>query len=381
MEKKRDYYEVLGVPRNATAEEIKKAYRQLARKYHPDVNPHNRQEAEEKFKEILEAYEVLSDPQKRALYDRYGHEGLKAGVPGSQGSGFTGSAGFDLFTDLFDLFFGPGPASPRGPQPERGKDIGIEVEVTLEEVASGVHREVTVSRIETCSHCGGQGAAPGTRPRTCPTCEGRGEVRFSQSTLFGLFQSIRTCPQCEGKGFIIERPCPVCRGRGQVERKRRITVYIPPGVEEGMALRLAGRGHQGRFGGPPGDVYVYVKIKPHPVFQVEGKDVICHIPITMVQAALGDQIEVPTLYGKERLNIPPGTQSGTVFRLEGKGLPYFQSSGRGDQQVRIHVETPVNLTEKQKELLREFGRLYGKEPKINQDKENLFKRLRDAFWG
>ncbi|MGB9660891.1 MAG: molecular chaperone DnaJ [Moorellaceae bacterium] len=386
---KRDYYEVLGVERGASQEEIKKAYRRLARQYHPDLNPGNK-EAEEKFKEIQEAYEVLSDPEKRSRYDQFGHAGVEGGPgagPGFGGFDFGGSAtDFGGFGDLFDMFFGEafGGSRRRQPGPQRGADIRVDLDISFEEAAFGAEKEIGVPRLEKCPDCGGSGAAPGTYPVSCPTCQGTGQVRVSQRTAFGYFQSIRTCHQCQGTGTIIPNPCKTCRGRGQVHRTRKIKVKIPPGVDNGARLRLVGEGEAGERGGPAGDLYVYINVRPHKIFRREGFDVICEIPISMVQAALGDEIEVPTLDGKARLTIPEGTQSGTSFRLKGKGIPRLNGAGRGDQHVLVRVVIPKNLTEKQKELLREFARLSGWEPseedRNNKDK-GFFRKVKDAFMG
>ncbi|MDN5347501.1 MAG: molecular chaperone DnaJ [Clostridia bacterium] len=376
---KRDYYEVLGVSRDATAEEIKKAYRRLARQYHPDMNPGNK-EAEEKFKEIQEAYEVLSDPEKRSRYDQFGHAGT-AGGPDFGGFGGFGGSDFGGFGDIFDIFFGDAFGGRRRPGPERGADIRLDLDVTFEEAAFGVEKEVKVPRTEACSACGGSGVEPGTQPLICPTCKGTGQIRISQSTPLGHFQTIRTCHQCRGSGQIISTPCKACRGRGQVERTRKIKVKVPPGVDTGSRLRLAGEGEAGLRGGPPGDLYVYINVLPHKFFQREGYDVICEVPISFVQAALGDEIEVPTLDGKVRLKIPEGTQGGTSFRLRGKGIPRLGAVGRGDQHVKIRVVTPVNLTERQKEILRQFAREYGWEPVEQGKDKGFFKKVKDAFMG
>lgn len=386
---KRDYYEVLGVNRGASQEEIKKAYRRLARQYHPDLNPGNK-EAEEKFKEIQEAYEVLSDPEKRARYDQFGHAGVEGGGAGA-GPGFGGfdfggaAADFGGFNDLFDMFFGDafGGGRRRQAGPQRGTDVRVDLDISFEEAAFGAEKEIGVPRLEKCPDCGGSGAAPGTYPVTCPACQGTGQVRISQRTAFGYFQTVRTCHQCQGTGTIITNPCRSCRGRGQVHRTRKIKVKIPPGVDNGARLRLVGEGEAGERGGPPGDLYVYINVRPHKIFRREGFDVLCEIPISMVQAALGDEIEVPTLEGKARLTIPEGTQSGTSFRLKGKGIPRLNGAGRGDQHVIVRVVIPRNLNDKQKELLREFARISGWEP-LEQEKEKdkgFFRKVKDAFMG
>ncbi len=377
---KRDYYEVLGVSPNASAEEIKKAYRKLARQYHPDANP-NDPEAEAKFKEINEAYEVLSDPEKRASYDRFGHAGV-----GDQGfNGFSGFGGFGDFGglgDIFEMFFGNGPRRRSGP--ERGADIRLDLEITLKEAAFGVERELKVPRTEECSTCGGSGAAAGTRPVVCPVCNGTGQVQYAQSTLFGRIVQSRTCERCRGSGRIIEKPCPTCRGTGQVRRTRSIKIKVPPGVDEGSRLRVAGEGEAGVRGGPPGDLYVYVHVKPHRVFVREGDDLVCEVQVSFVQAALGDEIDVPTIDGTvAKLKIPEGTQPGTVFRMKGKGMPRVDGFGRGDQHVRVKVVTPTKLNEKQKELLREFARTLGERPPSagSGSEKSFFEKMRDAFMG
>jgi molecular chaperone DnaJ len=380
---KRDYYEVLGVARDASEAEIKKAYRQLARQYHPDMNPGDKG-AEAKFKEVQEAYEVLSDADKRARYDQFGHAGTEAGSTGFGGFDFGGAgADFGGFGDIFDMFFGGGfGRASRRQGPERGADLRLDIEIPFEEAVFGGEKEVGVPRQERCSSCDGSGAAPGTRPRTCPTCHGSGQVRVTQNTPLGHFQTIRTCHQCHGQGTIIETPCPACRGRGVVQRTRKIKIKIPPGVDTGARLRMAGEGESGARGGPPGDLYIFISVRPHPFFQRDGFDILCEVPVNMVQAALGDRIMVPTLDGKVELSIPAGTQSGSVFRIKGKGIPRLNSAGRGDQHVRVHVETPTNLTEKQKEVLREFGHLYGREPKgAREQDKGFFKKVKDAFMG
>jgi len=371
---KRDYYEVLGVSRNATIDEIKKAYRKLARQYHPDANPGDR-DAEAKFKEINEAYVVLCDPEKRANYDRFGHADANGQGFGGFGGGFGDLGGFG---DIFEMFFGGGGRRHTGP--ERGSDIRVDIEISLKEAAFGLEREIKVPRVETCSTCGGSKAAAGSRPQTCPVCGGTGQVQFSQSTPFGRIVQSRTCDRCRGDGKIIEKPCPTCRGTGQVRKTRNIKVSVPPGVDNGSRLRLAGEGEAGIRGGPSGDLYVYIHVKPHRIFKREGDDLICEIPISFAQAALGDELEVPTLEGSAKLKIPEGTQTGTVFRMKGKGIPHLNGYGQGDQHVRVKVVTPTRLNERQKELLREFVRLEKDRP-LGSSEKSFFEKMKDAFMG
>jgi len=373
---KRDYYEVLGVSRNASVDEIKKAYRKLARQYHPDANPDN-PEAEARFKEISEAYVILCDPEKRASYDRFGH----AGVNGQDFGGFGGFGDMGGLGDIFEMFFGGGARRRTGP--ERGPDIRTDMEIALKEAAFGLERDIKVPRTETCSTCGGTGAAAGARSGKCTACDGAGQMQFAQSTPFGRIVQSRICDRCRGTGRVIEKPCPTCHGAGQVRKSRSIKVKVPPGVDSGARLRVAGEGEAGLRGGPPGDLYVYIHVKAHRIFKREGDDLICDVPISFAQAALGDVLEVPTLEGTASLRIPEGTQTGTVFRLKGKGIPHVSGYGRGDQHVRVKVVTPDKLTEKQKELLKEFARLGGEQlqgPDYAGEK-SFFEKMKDAFMG
>ncbi|MDI3327029.1 MAG: molecular chaperone DnaJ [Alicyclobacillaceae bacterium] len=371
---KRDYYEVLGVDRNASPEEIKKAYRKLARQYHPDVNKADPQAAE-KFKEINEAYEVLSDPEKRRQYDQFGHAGVGQG-PGFQGAG---QGGFDFgdfggIGDLFDMFFGGG---RRRAGPERGADLEYDLTVEFREAAFGTEKEIRVPRTETCDRCGGSGARPGTRPERCPTCGGTGHQETVMNTPFGRVVNRRVCPTCRGEGRYIPEPCPKCGGRGQVRVMRTVQVKVPAGVDEGNRIRLAGHGEPGSRGGPPGDLYIVVHIRPDPFFERDEYDVHCRVPITFVQAALGDEIEVPTLEGRVKLKIPPGTQTGTSFRLKGKGIPRLRGGGRGDQHVHVVVVTPTKLSDRARELLRELGRELGED--THEQGQTFFERMKAAF--
>jgi molecular chaperone DnaJ len=372
-ENKRDYYEVLGVSRDASPEEIKKAYRKLARQYHPDVN--KSPDAEQKFKEVKEAYDVLSDPDKRARYDRYGHEDPTAGF--GDAGGFTG-ADFGGFGDIFDMFFGGG--SRRDPNaPQRGDDLQYTLTIEFKEAVFGAEKEIQIPRTETCDVCHGSGAKPGTRPETCHVCRGTGQQELVQNTPFGRIVNRRTCPACGGRGRLIRERCGACGGNGRVRRQRKIHVKIPAGVDNGSQLRISGEGEAGLRGGPPGDLYIVIRVKPHEFFEREGDDIYCEVPLTFVQAALGDEIEIPTLTGKVKLKIPPGTQTGTYFRLKGKGVPRLRGYGQGDQHVRVVVVTPTNLNEQQKELLREFAKTYGEETHDKQ--RSLFERMRKAILG
>ena len=378
---KRDYYEALGVSRDASQEEVKKAFRKLARQYHPDANP-NKEEAEAKFKEIAEAYEVLSDPEKRAKYDRFGHNAF-------DGQGFTNFE--DIFSrfggfrndfgglgDIFDMLFGGG--GPRQRQgPEKGANMRADLEISFKEAAFGVEKEVKIPRVENCGTCNGSGAAPGSVPQPCVACAGAGQIQFTQNTLLGRVIQTRPCERCRGSGKIIEKPCATCHGTGRVRRTRHINVKIPAGVDNGTRLRVSGEGEAGPYGGPPGDLYVYISVRPHRIFAREGNDIICEIPLSFAQAALGDEIEVPTLEGTAKIRIPEGTQHGTVFRLRNQGIHSLNGYGRGDQHVIVKVVTPAKLTEPQKQILRELARLSGESP--SGVEKGFFGKMRDAFTG
>jgi molecular chaperone DnaJ len=354
---KRDYYEVLGLARSANAEEIKKAYRKLAVQHHPDKNPGDKK-AEERFKELSEAYEVLSDPQKRQMYDQFGHAAAGGGGPGGfDFQGFGGSSINDIFGDIFgDLFGGapgagrgrPGGGRRRGGRP--GDDLRTSIDITFEEAAFGTEKVITVPKTVACETCSGSGAKPGTQPETCNQCGGRGEVSFQQ----GFFAITRPCPKCNGAGQTIPNPCQSCHGTGQAKKRSQIAVKIPAGVDTGQRLKLTGEGEAGERGAPPGDLYVVINILPHDFFTRDEFDVICEVPVTFTQAALGAEIEVPTLEGKVKIKIPAGTQSHKILRLKGKGLARLGSYGRGDQLVRVIVEIPTKLTSEQKDLLRRF---------------------------
>ncbi len=348
---KRDYYEVLGVSRDATQEEIKKAYRKLALKYHPDRNPGDKN-AEERFKEAAEAYEVLRDPERRRAYDLHGYEG----VAGTGFRGFSGhedifSAFSDLFEDLFGFSTGHRHRGPAGPEP--GADLRYDLVISFEQACKGAETEVEVVRLETCGACNGSGMAPGSQRITCPTCHGRGQIVRTE----GFFRVSTTCPHCSGQGFIVTSPCSKCGGSGRVKERQRVKVRIPAGVDTGSRLRLRGEGEAGLRGGPRGDLYIVIHVEPHDIFERKGDDIYCRIPISFTQAALGAKIEIPTLNGTHVLEIPPGTQTGERFRLKGLGVPSLRGFGKGDQIVEVVVVTPTKLTDRQKELLKEFAQL------------------------
>jgi molecular chaperone DnaJ len=350
---KRDYYEILGVAKNASEEEIKKSYRKLAMKYHPDRNPDSK-ESEDKFKEAKEAYEMLTTPEKRDAYDRYGHAGVDPNMGG--GGGGAGAGGFaDAFGDIFGDIFGGGRGGGGrgGPQVYRGADLRYNLEITLEQAAAGFDTTIRVPSWDKCESCSGSGAKSGTSASICTTCNGHGQVRMQQ----GFFSIQQTCPKCHGTGKVITDPCPPCGGAGKIKRNKTLEVKIPTGIDNGMRIRSSGNGEPGMNGGPPGDLYVEIHIKPHPVFQREGDDLHCEMPISFVKAALGGEIEVPTLSGKASFTIPEGTQSGKTFRLRNKGIKGVRSGYSGDLFCHVVIETPIKLTEKQKDMLREFESL------------------------
>ncbi|HEY5798778.1 MAG TPA: molecular chaperone DnaJ [Burkholderiaceae bacterium] len=351
---KRDYYEILGVAKNASEEEIKKSYRKLAMKYHPDRNPDSK-ESEEKFKEVKEAYEMLTTPEKREAYDRYGHAGVDPNMGGG-GFGGAGAGGFaDTFGDIFGDIFGGGRGGGGrgGPQVYRGADLRYNLEITLEQAAHGYDTTIRVPSWDKCETCHGSGAKPGTSPTTCTTCAGHGQVRMQQ----GFFSIQQTCPKCHGTGKVITDPCAPCGGQGKIKRNKTLEVKIPQGIDNGMRIRSTGNGEPGMNGGPAGDLYVEIHIKPHAVFQREGDDLHCEMPISFAKAALGGEIEVPTLNGKVSFTIPEGTQSGKTFRLKGKGVKGVRSGFAGDLFCHVVVETPVKLTDRQKDMLREFEKI------------------------
>jgi molecular chaperone DnaJ len=369
MAAKRDYYEVLGIDRGSATEEIKRSFRRLAMKYHPDRNRSDG--AEERFKEINEAYEVLSEPERRAAYDRYGH----AGAEGSFGRPFEGF-GFGGFGDIFDAFFGAGTARRRSPR--RGADLRVQLDLSFEEAVFGTEKQIELTQNEVCSVCKGIRAEPGTEPVKCPTCGGSGEVRRVQRNVFGQFVNVATCDRCDGEGRIVPHPCKRCRGSGRERVQRRIEVKIPAGLDTGSQIRLTSEGEAGSHGGPRGHLYMLLNVEPHPQFRREENDIIYDLPLNIVQAALGHELEVPTLDGPVKVRVKPGTQSGESIVLKGLGIPYLRSNGRGDMLVRLHVVTPTRLTEEQKRLLRQLdGSL--ETPKLPNEDRGLFNKIRDAL--
>jgi len=376
LAEKRDYYEVLGVPRQASPEDIKKAYRKLAKKYHPDINPGDKN-AEAKFKEVNEAYSVLSDEQKRSNYDRFGHaafDGTGSGFGGFDGFGFGGLD--DLFETFMGGAFGRGRKSTRN-GPVRGRDIQYSIDITFEEAAFGVTKEISVTRLQTCTKCNGTGAKAGTSPENCKHCQGTGQIRYTQATPFGQFVNVKTCDVCNGEGKIITNPCEACHGKARISKKSLISLSIPAGIDDGQTISLKGEGESGLRGGLAGDLYVIIHIKPHEIFKREGYDVVCDVPISFTQAALGGEIDIPTIDGIIKYTIPEGTQTATVFKLKGKGIKRLRSNSRGDQYVRVNVEVPTRLTQKQKDLLRQFAEISGDEGL--EQKKGFFEKVRDIF--
>lgn len=375
---KRDYYEVLGVTRTATEDEIKKAFRRLAKQYHPDAN--KEQGAEARFIEINEAYEILSDAQKRSAYDRFGHAGV---TNGAGAAGFNGDfGGFGSINDLFETFFASASASQRRTGSQRGADLRYDLTITFEEAVFGCQKDIELPRWENCTTCSGSGAAPGTSTARCSACQGTGEIRRVQQSIFGQFVNVTMCERCRGEGRVITTPCEKCRGQGRVRNNRRVKVNIPAGVDDGINVRVTGEGEVSSRGGTPGNLYVILSVKPHPFFKRNGNDIIYELPISFTQAALGAEVEVPTVDSKTTmLKIPPGTQSGRTFRLKNMGVPVVHSTARGDQHVTVKVVTPTNLSPEEKRLFEELERLE-KERSDQNDKSifrNLFEKTRDVF--
>ena len=366
-EAKRDYYEVLGVEKTATDEELKKAYRKLAKKYHPDANPDNKEEAEAKFKELNEAYEVLSDKQKRSMYDQFGHNG-----PNGYANDFSGFSGFDGFSggfngagvdfdlnDIFSSFFGGGGRRTNRNGPVKGRDLKVHVEITFEEAAFGVSKEIVINRDEQCDTCKGTGSKPGTSAETCKVCGGRGTITTMQNTILGSFQSSRTCDNCGGTGKVISSPCTECKGRGTVKKQRRIKVSIPAGIDNGQVISLNGEGEPGLRGGGPGNLYITVSVKKHAIFTRKGDSIFCDVHVTFPQAALGAIIDVPTLSGVEKFDLAEGTQTGSIFTLKGKGIKNVNGRGIGDLYFTVIVDTPKRLNTEQRELIKKFAEVSG----------------------
>jgi len=381
---KRDYYEVLGVQKGCSDDELKKAYRRLAKKYHPDLNPGDK-EAETKFKEANEAYEVLSDAQKRQKYDQFGFAGVDPSYgAGAGGAGFGGFGDMDFdLGDIFGSFFGGGfggstrTRNPNGPI--RGNDVNTQLNLSFIEAALGCQKEVTIQRLERCETCDGTGAAKGTSPESCSDCGGTGQVRVQQRTPFGVIQTSRTCPKCNGKGKVIKSPCSDCRGMGRVRHTKKINVNVPAGIDNGQTFVMSGQGDHGVNAGPAGDLNITVGIRPDPIFSRDGFNVWCEIPITFTQAALGDEITVPTIDGKVTYEVPEGTQPGTTFRLRNKGIPFVNGRGRGDQYVKVTIEVPQNLNNKQKQALKDFEALAN--DKNYEKRKGFFDKLKDAMKG
>lgn len=372
---KRDYYDVLNISKDATEDEIKRAYRKMAKKYHPDLNPDD-EEAEQRLKEINEAYEVLSDPEKKARYDRFGHAGVD-GQAGGFGQDFGGFG--DIFDDIFDVFGGGFGTRSRKPGPRKGSDLRYDLKIDFEDSYFGVEKEIKVNRMENCSNCEGSGVKPGSSKETCQKCNGTGEVRYAQNTPFGQFVRVATCDTCNGEGEVIKEKCTICNGSGKEYKTKKIKVKIPAGVKTGSIISIKGEGEAGERGGPSGDLYIYITVKEHEIFERVGNDLYCEIPISFPEATLGAEIIVPTLEGKEKYNIPEGTQTGTEFKLKNKGFPNVRGYGRGDLIFKVEIQVPQKLTAKQKELLIEFAKVSG--DKLNHGKKGFFDKMKDAFGG
>lgn len=378
---KADYYEVLGVNRNATDDEIKNAFRKLAKRYHPDVQTGDKEAAEAKFKEVNEAYEVLSDKDKRAKYDQFGHAAFD---PAAGAGGGYGGAGFGDFADIFDTMFGGFGGFGGGAQqrngPARGNDLKYNLTLTFEEAAFGCKKEIMIPREENCDACAGSGAKAGTKPVKCTACGGTGQVRVQQNTVFGAFATVRTCDACSGSGKIIADPCPDCRGRGRVRKSQKISITIPAGIDNGQTISMRGEGESGKRGGPNGDLYIVVSVKPHKLFTRNGYDVYLDMSLPMTVAALGGEIQVPTLTGSVKYNIPEGTQTGTTFRLREQGITKLNSAGKGDMLIRVNVQIPKHLTDEQRELIRKLAQSLGdKMADTKPVKRTIIEKVKDRF--
>ncbi|MCI8480042.1 MAG: molecular chaperone DnaJ [Oscillibacter sp.] len=372
-DQKRDYYEVLGISKGASEDEIKRAYKKMARQYHPDLNPGN-QEAEEKFKEVNEAYEVLSDAEKKARYDQYGHAGVD---PNFGAGGFDGSFDFGDLGDIFGSFFGGGFGGGRRTNPnapQRGESIRMALAISFEEAAFGCEKSVTIDRTEPCDTCHGSGCAPGATPEVCQDCHGTGTVQVRRQTPMGVFATSSPCPKCGGKGKIIHQPCKDCRGSGSVRRRKTIQATVPAGIDNGQTISIRGQGNAGKNGGPAGDLLITITVRAHELFRREGTSVLCEAPITFTQAVLGAELEIPTIDGKVKYTLPEGTQSGTTFRLKGKGIPAINGRGRGDQYVTVYIETPRNLNREQKEALKKFAEAVGENN--YEERKKFFKKFK-----
>ena len=374
---KRDYYQVLGVAKGTSEEEVRKAFRKKAMEYHPDRNKNP--DAEEKFKEVNEAYQILMDPQKRAQYDRFGHAGVETGA----GAGFQRDfEGFDIFGgfgDIFESFFGDGTSRTRQRTAQRGSDLQYGITIPFKEAIFGTGREVDITRVEKCERCRGSGGEPGTSPTACSTCRGMGQVRRTQRNVFGQFSQVTTCPSCKGQGSTITSPCNICHGAGTEHHKRKIEVTIPAGVEDGVQVRYTGLGNAGSGGGPSGHLYIHVSVDEHRLFSREGDDIIYELPLNFAQAALGDEMDIPTLEGTETLKIPPGTQPGSVFRIKGKGVPRQNGRGGGDLLVPVQVQVPVSLDPEQRRLLEELSKTMERPGDSDAKDRGLFDKIKDAF--
>lgn len=375
-EQRKDLYEALGLQKGASDEEIKKAYRKLAKKYHPDLNPGDKT-AEEKMKEVNAAYEILSDPEKKARYDQFGHAGVDPSYGGGGGQ-YSGFEDFDLGS-IFDSFFGGGMGGgqTRRSGPRKGESIRASVTLTFEEAAFGCQKQITVNRVETCPDCGGSGAKAGTSAETCPDCHGTGQIKTTQRTILGMMSTSSPCSRCRGTGKIIKDPCPSCRGAGSLRKQRMITVQIPAGIDHGQTISVRGEGNAGQNGGPAGDIFVTVNVTPHEIFKRRGQDVTVELPVTFVQAALGAELEAPSIDGKISYNMPEGTQPDTVFRIRGKGIPNLNGRGRGDQFIKVKIEIPRNLTREQKDILRQFEETAG-DAQFGE-KKGFFEKMKDLF--